>query len=96
MRTLAALCLSLGLVACGGGAKPAAQEPVEETTNDDSLDDVGDSDMPVENEQCCCDYSETPSDDPDDMTEEHSYGYMSMGECDEAGGMCTDDVSCSE
>jgi hypothetical protein len=92
MRTLGALLLSLGLLACGG-SKPAAQEPTEEA----STDEIGDSDMPVENEQCCCDYIADPSDDADDMTENHSYDYLSMGACDEAGGVCEADSSvCDE
>jgi hypothetical protein len=85
------LLLSLGLVACGGGKKPAAQGPVDEEKSDDSLDEIGDSDMPVENEHCCCDYVADPSEDADDMAEEHTLADMSMGECDEAGGVCTED-----
>jgi hypothetical protein len=93
MRTLGALFLFLGLVACGGSSRPAVQEPAEEA----STDEIGDSDMPVENEQCCCDYVAEPSEDADDMTENHSYDTMSMGACDEAAGVCVDDAAaCNE
>lgn len=83
MRTLSALILALGLVACGGGSKPAAQEPAEETSSDDeNLPD--DSDMPVENEQCCCQQGET-------------YEVMSVGACEEAGAMCNEEEgACAE
>ena len=85
MRTLGALILSFGLFACGGGSKPAAQEPADE----DEPGDAPTGDGPVDAELCCCDYIEETG-DGDTMSENQTFSMMPPDEC--AGlGQCSED-----
>lgn len=85
MRTLSALMLSLGLglAACGGGSKPATEEP----TGDSEMD----SDVPAA-ELCCCDYIEETG-EGDEMAENQTYSMMPPADC-EGLGACTDASAC--
>jgi len=91
MRSLGALILSLGLFACGGGSKPSAVQPAEESNSslEGAQEDPG---MPVENEQCCCDYI-LEGGEGDTMHEEQTFELMSAGECDTNSGACVEDVA---
>jgi len=89
MRILGALILSFGLAACGGGSKPATEEPVgdDKTTTDPLPDDVPAGD------ECCCDYIEETG-EGDNMSENQMFSMIPVADC-EGMGQCTDDVACT-
>ena len=94
LRNLAlTLLLTLGLVACGGGSKPAAQGPAAEAAAEPGVD----SGTPVEHEPCCCDYVLVLSKSPDSSATAQTFELMSIGACEELAGSCTDvEFSCVE
>jgi len=91
VRTLGALLLSLGLVACGGGGKaapaePAPEEPArEEPAREEPAREEPAPEPPTEEDDVCCCFFGTPSGDFHD-----DYSLSSPGECEASGGTCVD------
>jgi len=78
LRTLS-IVLSLGLLACGSGGKPADRAPGDPDPGGDGSSDPG----PAESATCCCETYDLE-------TPDIGYASMAVSECTGQGGHCED------